>query len=261
MSQACYTLQIADQVATLMIDRPEKRNALDIELIETLIGKVNQIAANPDIHCLVITGGGEKSFVAGADIKDMIGYTPEMGRRHVELGHQLFSLIEDLPIPTIAAINGYCLGGGLEFASACDIRVCSANARFGQPEIKIAMPCTWGGTDRLQRLIGQSRTKYLMLTGKLISAEQAEAYGLVSEIYPDLAALRSEASTLAKQLASHSPVVARTTKFMIRDAFGRTSKEIAHRDEALFAYLLTTHDAFEGLQAFLDKRPPRFEGR
>ncbi len=257
-----YRLDRTDAgVVTLWIDRPAKRNALDVPLVTELLDVVAALRADKGTRCLVLTGGGVKSFVAGADIADLAAYSPEAARHHIEVGHRLFSAIEDLPQPTIAAINGYCLGGGLEIAMACDIRLASANARLGQPEVKIGMPCGWGGTERLQRLVGQSRAKYLMLTGDLLSAEEAVTSGLVAKVYPSVSHLRAAAGAMGAQLASYSPITLRATKLMIRDAYGLTPPQVAHRDEALLAYLYTTHDAPEGLRAFLEKRPPSYEGR
>ncbi len=253
-----YTLTHDGGVATLTVDRPAQRNALDVPLVEDLTATLSTLDAG--VRALILTGGGEKSFIAGADINDLLAYSPEQARRHIEVGHRLFSLIEELPIPTVAAINGYCLGGGLEIAMACDIRLASANARFGQPEVKIGMPCGWGGTERLQRLIGQSRAKYLMLTGAMLDAEAALASGLVAEVLPDVTALRARASELGAELAGYSPLVLRATKQMIADAHGATAREVAHRDELALAYLMTTADAKEGLTAFLEKRPAVYRG-
>lgn len=255
-----YSLETNGGVATLTIDRPEKRNALDVPLIEDLLRVVTALGEDSEVRVLIITGGGEKSFVAGADINDMVVYDPEQARYHINIGHKLFTAIEDLPFPTIAGINGYCLGGGLELAMACDIRVTSSNARFGQPEITIGMPCGWGGTARLQRLIGQSRTKYLTLSGKMISADEALTCGLVSEVFESVAEMREGAAALGQRISSFSPIVARTTKFMVRDAEGRSAREVAQRDESIFAYLFTTHDSREGLRAFLEKRPAEYKG-
>ena len=156
-------------VATLVVDRPAQRNALSIPVCEQIDDLLSGIEADPQIRVLVVTGSGPKSFIAGADINELVAYTPAQGYRHIEVGHRLFTRIENLAIPTIACVNGYCLGGGLEIAMACDIRVASTNAKFGLPEINIAMVPGWGGTERLQRLIGQSRAAAMMITGELVT--------------------------------------------------------------------------------------------
>ena len=157
-------------VATLVVDRPAQRNALSIPVCEQIDDLLSGIEADPQIRVLVVTGSGPKSFIAGADIIELVAYTPAQGYRHIEVGHRLFTRIENLAIPTIACVNGYCLGGGLEIAMACDIRVASTNAKFGLPEINIAMVPGWGGTERLQRLIGQSRAAAMMITGEMITS-------------------------------------------------------------------------------------------
>ena len=186
-------------VATLVVDRPAQRNALSIPVCEQIDDLLSGIEADPQIRVLVVTGSGPKSFIAGADINELVAYTPAQGYRHIEVGHRLFTRIENLAIPTIACVNGYCLGGGLEIAMACDIRLASTNAKFGLPEINIAMVPGWGGTERLQRLIGQSRAAAMMITGEMITVEEAVTCGLVYRQFADVAALRNGTDELARQ--------------------------------------------------------------
>lgn len=198
------TLEKKDGYAILMVDIPATRNALSVPIVEYMDKLADEVIADKSIHCLMITGGGEKSFVAGADISRLVEMTPEESRYSIEVGHKLFSKIETMDIPSVAAINGYCLGGGLEIAMCCDIRVCSANAKFGLPEINIAMIPGWGGTLRLPRLIGESRAKNMLLRGKMITSREAFDYGLVAEVYEDVSTMREKAEELAKELASKS---------------------------------------------------------
>ena len=177
-------------VATLVVDRPAQRNALSIPVCEQINDMISDLEANPDVRALVVTGSGPKSFIAGADINELVTYTPAQGYRHIEVGHKLFTRIENLAIPTLASVNGYCLGGGLEIAMACDIRLASSNAKFGLPEINIAMVPGWGGTERLQRLIGQSRAAAMTITGEMISIDEAITCGLVYRQFETVQALR-----------------------------------------------------------------------
>ncbi len=254
------TLEKKNGYAVLKVDIPETRNALSVPIVEYMEELVDQVIADKDIHAMVLTGGGEKSFVAGADIRKLVEMTPEESRYSIEAGHRLFSKIETMDIPVIAAVNGYCLGGGLEIAMSCDIRICSANARFGQPEINIAMIPGWGATLRLPRMIGESRAKYLLLTGKMIKSDVAEQWGLVSEVCEDVAALRRRAEELAAELAEKAPVSMKMTKQMIYDSANRQPTDIAQRDALALGLLFTTEDAREGLRAFLEKRKPQYKG-
>lgn len=254
------TLEKKNGYAVLKVDIPETRNALSVPIVEYMEELVDQVIADKDIHAMVLTGGGEKSFVAGADIRKLVEMTPEESRYSIEAGHRLFSKIETMDIPVIAAVNGYCLGGGLEIAMSCDIRICSANARFGQPEINIAMIPGWGATLRLPRMIGESRAKYLLLTGKMIKSDVAEQWGLVSEVCEDVAALRKRAEELAAELAEKAPVTMKMTKQMIYDSANRQPTDIAQRDALALGLLFTTEDAREGLRAFLEKRKPQYKG-
>ena len=254
------TLEKKENIAILKVDVPATRNALSVPIVEYMDTLVDEAANDPNIHCLIITGGGDKSFIAGADINNLVKMSPEEARYSIEVGHKLFSKIETLPIPTVAAVNGYCLGGGLEISMCCDIRVCSANAKFGLPEITIGMIPGWGGTLRLQRLIGQSRAKSMILRGNMITAEQAEDYGLVMEVYDSVAEMREGAEKLAQELASRAPITMKIDKMLVYDAATAKPTDIAQRDSLALGFVFTTKDAIEGLTAFLEKRKPQYKG-
>ena len=255
------TLEKKENYAILMVDAPKTRNALSVPIVEYMTQLVDEVIADKSMHCLVITGGGPKSFIAGADISQLVKMTPEDSRYSIEVGHKLFSKLETMDIPVVAAINGYCLGGGLEIAMSCDIRICSANAKFGLPEINIGMIPGWGGTLRLARLIGESRAKNMLLRGKMITAQQAMEYGLIAEVYDDVDTMRSEAEALAQELAAKAPITMKFDKHLVYDAAGKQPTDIAQRDANTLGFLFTTHDAKEGLTAFLEKRAPKYEGR
>ena len=254
-------LKKENNYATLCIDTPQNRNALSVPVLQEIDTLINEVIADSNIHCLLITGGGEKSFIAGADISRLAKMTPEDSRSSVEFGHRLFTKIETLDIPVVAAINGYCLGGGLELALCCDIRICSANAKFGLPEINIGMLPAWGGTLRLPRLIGESRAKNMMMRGLMITADQALSYGLVADVYEDVAAMRKHAEMLAAELAAKAPIAMKIDKRLVYDAANKQPTDIAQRDSLALGFVHTTHDTIEGLTAFLEKRPPKYEGR
>lgn len=254
-------LEKKENYAILWVDNPKTRNALSVPIVEHMDKLVDEVVADKDIHCLIITGGGEKSFAAGADISKLVNMSPEESRYSIEVGHKLFSKIETLDIPVIAAVNGYCLGGGLEISMCCDIRVCSANAKFGLPEINIGMIPGWGGTLRLPRLIGESRAKNMLLRGKMITAQEALDYGLVAEVYENVDELRVKAEELAKELAAKAPITMKIDKRLVYDAANKQPTDIAQRDALALGFVYTTHDAKEGLTAFLEKRAPKYEGR
>ena len=255
------TLEKKENYAVLKVDIPATRNALSVPIVEYMDELVNQVIADKKMHCLIITGGGPKSFIAGADISGLVKMTPEESRYSIEVGHKLFSKLETMDIPVVAAVNGYCLGGGLEIAMACDIRICSKNVKFGLPEINIGMIPGWGGTLRLARLIGESRAKNMLLRGKMITAQEAFDYGLIAEVYDDVETMREKAEELAKELASKAPITMKFDKHLVYDAAGKQPTDIAQRDANTLGFLFTTHDAIEGLTAFLEKRPAKYEGR
>ena len=255
------TLVKKENYAILTVDIPATRNALNVPILEYMDELIEDVSRDAAMRCLIITGGGPKSFIAGADIRQLVKMTPEEARYSIEYGHKLFSKLEMMDIPVVAAINGYCLGGGLEIAMSCDIRICSANAKFGLPEINIGMIPGWGGTLRLARLIGESRAKNMLLRGKMITAEEAFNYGLIAEVYEDIETMLAKAEELAKELASKAPITMKMDKHLVYDAAGKLPTEIAQRDANTLGFLFTTHDSIEGLTAFLEKRPPRYEGR
>lgn len=254
-------VEIDGAVATLVVDRPSSRNALSIPICEQIAGLLTEVEHNPDVRVLVVTGSGPKSFIAGADINELVTYTPAQAYRHIEVGHRLFTRIETMTIPTIASINGYCLGGGLEIAMACDIRLASSNAKFGLPEINIAMVPGWGGTERLQRLIGQSRATAMTLTGEMITVDEALASGLIYRGFDTVDELRAGTDELAARLAGFAPVSLQASKQMLVTSVGLSPEQVLQRDAAMLAYLVTTADAKEGLTAFLEKRAARYTGR
>lgn len=244
----------------ITVNIPQTRNALSVPIVEYIGTLLDQAEGDREIRSLIITGGGEKSFVAGADIGGLVNMTSEEARYSIEVGHKLFSRIETLDIPVVAAVNGYCLGGGLEIAMCCDIRISSANAKFGLPEINIGMIPGWGGTLRLPRLIGESRAKNMLLRGKVITASQALDYGLVAEVYENVGVMREKAEELAGELSAKAPITMKLDKRLVYDAANKQPSDIAQRDALALGYLYTTHDAIEGLKAFLEKRRPDYEG-
>ena len=208
----------------------------------------------------MITGSGEKSFISGADIGQMgsDGYTPADAHYLITCGYKVYNRVESLNIPVIAAVNGYCLGGGLELAMCCDIRICSANAKFALPEINLGIIPGWGGTIRLPRIIGEGRAKDMIYRGKKIDSATALNYGLVTEVYEDVASLRAGAEALAAELASKAPITMEMDKKMVnRSMF--THNDLL--DSLCLSYCFTTLDSREGISAFLEKRPAKFEGR
>jgi enoyl-CoA hydratase len=243
------------------IDRPEAMNALDRPTLEELRDRLSELAGDGEAHVVVLTGAGDRAFVAGADIKYMSGLGPEEAQAWGALGHEAARLLETMPKPTIAAINGFALGGGCELALACDLRYASTRAKLGQPEINLGIIPGWGGTQRLARVAGLGFAKDLVLTGRVVSAEEAQAARLVSAVFePD--ELLPKTLEVAELLASKSPVALAAAKEALNRSLGGAEHVRALDDEASdFAGLFGTEDAKEGLTAFAEKREPRFVGR
>ncbi|HQJ32004.1 MAG TPA: enoyl-CoA hydratase-related protein [Anaerolineaceae bacterium] len=244
---------VIGQVGLITINRPEALNALNRAVLQEL----NEVLDAVDLgttRCLVITGAGEKAFVAGADVAEMCCMNESEARIFSETGNALFRKIETFPIPIIAAVNGYALGGGNELALSCDIRICSENAVFGQPEADLGITPGFGGTQRLARVIGStSKAKELLFTCRNIKAEEALQIGLVSAVYPQIDLL-TEAIKMADRIAGHAPIAIRNIKKAVNEGLDMPIEDAIQHEVNLFGNCFTTEDQKEGMQAFLQKR-------
>jgi enoyl-CoA hydratase len=251
-------VDVSESIATLTIDRPDVRNALDLETVQACHRALEALAANTDAGVLIITGGGETAFVSGADINDIRARGRDEGL--AAINSSLFAAIDRFPRPTIAAINGYALGGGCELALACDIRIASDTARFGQPELGLGIIPGAGATQRLPRIIGMGRAKHLILTGEIIDATQALEIGLVSAVTPP-GQLQLRAREMAKKILRQGPLAARLAKIAL-NASARVDMDSGLLIETLAqALCYSSDDKIEGTTAFLEKRKAKFTGR
>ena len=251
-------VEIDARVATVTINKPEKRNALSSGVRADLTAAVTRLIDDDDVRVIVITGAGDKAFVAGADIAEFAKRTPLEQRTTME--SPVFDVIANSPKPTIASINGFALGGGCELAMACDTRIAARSARLGQPEVKLGILPGGGGTQRLPRLVGTGRALRWMLTGEMIDAETAYAAGLVDEVVDD-AALRARTRELAQAIAAHSPVALKLIKDSVRNALDAPMSAGLRAERELFITAFSSDDRTEGVAAFLEKRAPDFKGR
>ena len=240
-------------VGLITINRTEALNALNSAILAELDQLLDQIDLEV-IRCLVITGTGEKAFIAGADVAEMSEMNQTEAVLFSETGNSLFSKIEKFPVPVIAAINGYALGGGNELALSCDIRICSQNAVFGQPEAGLGITPGFGGTQRLARVIGsKSKAKEILFTCRNIKANEALEIGLVSAVYPS-ESLMEEALKIAARIASHAPIAVRNIKKAVNEGLDMSIDDAIKREIELFSACFATEDQKEGMQAFLEKR-------
>jgi enoyl-CoA hydratase len=252
--------EVADGVATVTVNRPKQLNALDAKTLEELGAAAAAAAADPAVRALVLTGAGEKAFVAGADIAAMSKLGPVEARRFAELGHRVLARLETLAIPTIAAVNGFALGGGCELAMACDLVYASEAARFGQPEVNLGLIPGFGGTQRLSRRVGIPRALEMVLTGDVYDAARAKEMGLVLAVLPP-GELLAHAQAVARKIASKGPLAIAQAKRAVHagaDAELSTANEL---ERQAFAALFGTEDAREGMRAFLEKRPAAWKGQ
>ncbi len=247
-------------VATITVNRPKVLNALNTQTLDELGRALLALRLDDRVRVLILTGAGEKSFVAGADINELSVQTPTSGRDHAMAGQRVFDLIENLGKPVIAAINGYALGGGCELAMACTLRVAADTAKLGQPEINLGIIPGYAGTQRLPRLVGRGRALELLLTGDQISATEALRIGLVNRVVP-AAELMGTVRTLAALLATRAPVAARYIIDAVSKGLEMPFAEAQAYEATLFGLVSTTEDMREGTKAFLEKRKAEFKGK
>lgn len=246
-------------ISLITIRRPEALNALNQEVISQLYKVIEEISKNLRIQGAIITGDGEKAFVAGADIRELSELGPDEAFALAKRGQELFQMIEDCPKPVVAAVNGFALGGGCELAMACHMRLASRQAKFGQPEINLGIIPGYGGTQRLTRLVGKGRALELLMTGNLINAEQALAMGLVNHVYEDTATLLEAAKKLMATIVQKSPLI---LSYLIKAVNSEVPGQAGFEQEALlFKDCASTADFKEGTSAFLEKRKPQFSGK
>ena len=246
-------LEKKGSIAVATINRPKALNALNSQVLEDLNELLDLVKADEEIRALVLTGSGEKAFVAGADIAEMSTLTKTEGEAFGKKGNDVFRKLETLPIPTVAAVNGFALGGGCELSMSCDIRICADTAVFGQPETGLGITPGFGGTQRLARLVGPGMAKQLIYTAKNIKADEALRIGLVNAVYP-LEELMPAAEKLAATIAKNAPIAVRACKKAINEGLEAKMDDAVVIEEKLFGSCFETADQKEGMGAFLEKR-------
>ena len=261
MSQTYESILIErrDRVATITINRPEKRNALNIQTRAEGAAALDELRDDDSVRVVIFTGAGDKAFIAGADIAEFAGRTA-LAQRAIMLERGLFNAVDTFPKPVIAMVNGYCLGGGCELALACDIRIASDTASFGQPEINLGIIPGGGGTQRLTRLVGEGKAMEMILTGEIISAQEAFRLGLANQVVP-ADQLQTKTMEVANRIAEKSPVALRLAKEAVKAASRSSLDEGLRREVDLFALCFSSEDKDEGVGAFLEKRKPDFKGK
>jgi enoyl-CoA hydratase len=247
-------------VATITLNRPEALNAFSKDVVEEILHALEDIKTDEAVRVVVLTGAGEKAFSAGADIKTMVGMTALKARELSFMGEKLCVGLENLEKPVVAAINGYALGGGLEVAMSCDLRIAAENAKMGQTEINIGLIPGWGGTQRLTRLVGMTKAKELVFTGRIIDAKTAEQIGIVNMVVP-ADKFRETVSQFAKDLASKAPVALKVAKALINKGRDIGLESALALEREGFGVVGSSEDLKEGVSAFSEKRKPVFKGK
>lgn len=259
MSESYQTILLETDdkgIATVTINRPDKLNALNDNLLNELADAFKAIQVNEDIRAVIVTGAGDKAFVAGADIKELRELDKRSGRMTSQKGQQIFQLIEDTRKPVIAAVNGYALGGGAELAMACHLRIAGDNAAFGLPEVGLGLIPGYGGTQRLTRLVGRSRALEMILTGKQVKAQEAHQMGLINEVTEEDPV--QAARDLLGKILKNGPIAIRNAIKAVYHADNQSGYQV---EADLFGQLCETEDVMEGTSAFLEKRKPEFKGK
>ncbi len=253
------TVEVQDRIAVVTINRPEVRNALNTQVVQSLTKTFQELAGNPEVGAIVLTGAGDKAFVAGADIKEMAALNALGMQSFSEMGRKLGESMENCPKPILAAIHGYALGGGCEIAVACDVRIAAEDMKIGQAEINIGIIPGFGGSQRLSHLVGAGWAAQLIFTGEAIDAATAERIGLVNKVVPR-ERLLEETKALARKIVDKSPVALGLAKACLRAAQETPLSQGLAYETAAFAVAGATQDKAEGMAAFLEKRKPLWKG-
>ena len=252
--------EVSEQIARITFNRPNVLNALNRKTMDELGDCLKKVRADDAIRVVILTGAGEKAFIAGADINELSQQTPVNGREFTLYGQEIIHRLETLGKPSIAAINGFALGGGCELALACTMRIASRNAKLGQPEVKLGIIPGYGGSQRLPRLCGKGVAHELILTGEMITAEEALRVGLVNRVV-EPGELLATAEAIAKKIIANAPLAVKYAMEAVEHGMEMPQEEGLYLEATLFGLCCATQDMREGTRAFLEKRPPKFEGR
>jgi len=259
-----YTTLLVDKkedgIAVITVNRPDKRNALNAQVIVELDAALTELDADASVRGLIVTGSGEKAFVAGADISELAKATPIEARALALRGQRVFDRLERFRAPVIAAVNGFALGGGCELALACHLRIAADHAQMGTPEVKLGLMCGYAGTQRLPRLIGRGRALEILLSGEMVAADEAFRIGLVNRVVGK-DALMTEAMGLMKKVLANAPLSLQYTIDSVNAGLDMSFEDAQDHEATLFGVLCSTADKTEGTSAFLEKRPAKFQGR
>lgn len=260
MSFETLIYEMRDGLAYVTLNRPEKLNALNQKVMKELGACFEGIQRDDDVKAVILTGAGEKAFVAGADINELAVQTPMQGKETSLAGQQILNSIENLGKPVIAAVNGYAFGGGCELAMACTLRIAAENARLGQPEVKLGIIPGYAGTQRLPRLVGKGRAMELILSGEPVTAQEAFRIGLVNQVVPQKD-LMAAAETLARKIMANGPLAVKLAMEAVNHGMEMTQDQGEFLEATLFGLCCTTADMKEGTRAFLEKRPAKFAAK